>query len=82
MTTTVIASDPRWAEAGLTYRQLWRWTTWGYLQCVGNPSPGSGNLRRWPESEIAIAARMLRLIEDGFTLRAAAKRARIPSVVA
>jgi len=75
-TPTVTANSPRWADIGLSYIQLHRWTSWGYLRCVGDPTPGSGHARRWPEIEIAVAARMLCLIENGLTVRAAAKRAR------
>lgn len=63
-------------EIGLTYRQLDYWTTLGYLQVVGDPTPGSGRPRRWPVEEVDIALLMLRLIEAGLGLSVAARVAR------
>ncbi len=73
---TVGADDPRWHALGLHYVRLHRWTTAGWLHPVGDLHPGSGGRRRWPVSEIAVAARMQQLIEAGFTPPAAARLAR------
>lgn len=68
--------DPRWAQVGLTYRQLDYWTTNGYLSTAYETNPGSGHARRWPASEIDVAGRIVALIGLGFTARAAAGMAR------
>src|SRR5690606_4903181 len=60
-------ADPRWLQVGVTYRMLDYWTTTGVLRC-DNPSPGSGRRRLWPESEIEVAARIVRLRRVGFPL--------------
>lgn len=69
------ASLPELPE-GLTYRQLDYWTRLGYVKTDGAPSPGSGGRRAWPAEELEIAARMVKLRDEGYELRLAAKRAR------
>lgn len=75
----VAAGDPRWAQAGITYRQLVYWTISGYLKAV-DPRPGVGASRLWPVSELAVATQMVELIRAGLTVRAAAARAREAAV--
>lgn len=72
------ATDPRWTKhARVTYRQLDYWTTKGYLLTTdGAASPGIGQPRVWPVTEIEVAARMIRLIAAGLVPRAAALVAR------
>lgn len=60
---TVGSDDPRWQASGISYRRLDYWTTHGYLRLVGDPNPGSGYIRRWPASEVRIAARMVRIAD-------------------
>jgi hypothetical protein len=68
------------AELGITYRQLDHWTRLGYLRPVqphwNIRSGGTGYARQWPESELAIAASMGRLIRLGLTVEAAHRVAR------
>lgn len=59
----------------LTYRQFDHWIRRGYLKPI-EPTPGSGNGRWWPPGELAIAARMARLVHAGFRTDAAANLAR------
>lgn len=75
---TVGATDPRWAEAGVTYRRLDFWTTHGFLRVAEESAtnPGSGRVRRWPVEEIAVAERMVRLADAGLPLAVAADIAR------
>lgn len=61
---------------GLTYRQLDYWTRKGYLRSEGNPTPGSGRPRTWPDTEVAIARAIVRLVGCGFTVQKAAELAR------
>lgn len=68
---------PDLTALGLTYRQLDYWTRVGHLN-ADDPTPGSGRRRHWPQSEIAVAARMARLIAAGFTVPRAADLARAP----
>jgi MerR HTH family regulatory protein len=67
-------------ELGITYRQLDYWTRQGYLRPVqphsNIRSGGTGYARQWPESELAIAASMGRLIRLGLTAEAAHRVAR------
>jgi hypothetical protein len=71
-------ADPRWAAAHLSHRQVGWWTKRGYLR-TEDPAPGSGYRRRWPVGEIAVAARISRLIAAGLVLPAAAEYARLNS---
>lgn len=50
---------------GLTYRQLDYWTRIGILVCDPDSDRGSGFPRYWHESEIGVAAAMLRLLDAG-----------------
>lgn len=61
---------------GLTYRMLDYWTRAGYLVPVSPSRPGSGHVRAYPPSEVAVCAAMLRLIAFGFTPATAALFAR------
>ena len=74
-TETVSSGDLRWAQVGITYRQLNWWAWQGYLR-PDEAHPGSGYSRRWPASEIAVAARMVRLVNAGLTPEAASRAAR------
>lgn len=60
----------------MTYRQLDYWTRLGYVKTTGAPSPGSGGRRAWPAEEIEIAGRMVKLRDEGYELRLAARIAR------
>lgn len=62
-------------DAGLTYRQVDHWCKRGYLQPVRRGT-GSGYPRRWPPVEITIGLRIVELVEEGFRLDVAARRAR------
>jgi hypothetical protein len=48
-------------RAGLTYRQIDYWTTEGWLREIPRAATGPGHQRRWPRSELPIAAMMARL---------------------
>ena len=83
MTEQTIPAEPETIEApalcehaGISYRQLDHWTRRGYLQTVGEQTPGSGQSRVWPVREASIAETMHTLIECGFTPHAAADYAR------
>lgn len=73
------ADDARWfdvlRDTGLTYRKLDHWTRKGHLR-ADNPTPGTGYRRQWPPGEVDIARAMVRLIDCGFSLAAAARIAR------
>jgi hypothetical protein len=60
---------------GLSYRQLDHWTRKGWVR-ADDPTPGSGKRRTWDDHELAIAARMVRLIDAGFVVGKAAEIAR------
>lgn len=65
-------------ENGVTYRKLDYWTRTGILH-TEVPARGSGSVRVWPESEIAVAVAIVRLREHlGLSLEQAAKIARCP----
>ena len=69
--------DPRWAQAGITYRMLDYWTVVGYVRVVGdNAQPGSGFKRAWSAYEYQIARRIRRLTRAGVRLDVAAAAAR------
>lgn len=57
---TVSSAELRRA-AGITYRQVDYWTRTGLLRPVGVQSPGSGNWRKYPQSEVRIARALRRL---------------------
>jgi DNA-binding transcriptional MerR regulator len=59
---------------GLTYRRLDHWTRAGYLH--PHQQGGTGNVRAWPQTELAIADLMRRLVEAGLTAGVAAIAAR------
>jgi hypothetical protein len=73
---TVTASDPRWADTGITARQRDYWSQLGLLLTIGEARPGSGYQRVWPETEIEVAALMVRLIVAGIIPPVAARIAR------
>lgn len=60
---------------GITYRQLDHWTTRGWIS-ADDTHPGSGKRRTWADDELAVAARMARLVRAGFTVAKAAEIAR------
>jgi hypothetical protein len=60
---------------GLTTRKLDYWTRRGLL-VLSATSKGSGYRRTWPGVEYRVARSILALMAEGFTLRAAATRAR------
>lgn len=60
---------------GMSYRQLDYWTRCGYLT-ANDPAPGNGHRRFWKPEEQAVAARMVRLIAAGVSLKVAARIAR------
>jgi DNA-binding transcriptional MerR regulator len=61
----------------LSYRQLDYWTRRGYLR-TRNPhgKRGSGYPHEYSDDELDVAVRMARLIDRGFTAKAAARIAR------
>jgi len=62
---------------GMSYRQLHYWTSLGYLESVqGTLGPGSGIQILYPETEVAVAYLMARLVADGVMPRVAARVAR------
>jgi hypothetical protein len=60
-------------RTGATYRQLDWWCRQGYLS---PGTPGIGAVRDWPESEIRVAAAMVRLTAVGIPPRLAVEVAR------
>lgn len=71
------SSDPRWREAGISYRQLDYWTQVGFLQTYTEPRPGSGRPRRWPVEELEIGLKMAKLLQAGMRVDFAADLARM-----
>lgn len=72
----VITGGEALAESlGISYLQMWRWTSAGYLRPL-NPEPGSGRALEWPPAELEIARRMGRLTAAGLPLAFAARMAR------
>lgn len=70
-----MADSRDFIQVGLTYRQVDFWTTRGYLR-ADEASPGCGNNRTWPQSEVRIAELMVRLTDAGLTVEAAHRAAR------
>lgn len=62
--------------ASLSYRQLDHWTRCGYIKTRTNKK-GSGHPRDYSDAEMAVAVRMARLVNRGFTPKAAAQIARV-----
>lgn len=62
-------------KTGLTRRQAEYWFGKGYLECA-IPFPGSGADREIPQSEVATAKRIKRLLDVGLKLEIAAEVAR------
>lgn len=60
---------------GISFRQLDYWCRRGYLKPIGD-GEGSGHPRWWPPQEIAVAGRIVALLNEGFRLDVAAQRAR------
>ncbi|GEP38862.1 hypothetical protein NPS01_25250 [Nocardioides psychrotolerans] len=54
--------------ADLTYRQVDYWTRAGYLTPTGNPAPGSGIPRKYPDDQIDLAVQMSRLTKAGIPM--------------
>lgn len=61
-------------RSGATFRRLDHWVRRGYLKPEGGD--GSGRPRVWPEREVQVAVAMVRYIEAGLTVQAAADAAR------
>jgi hypothetical protein len=59
----------------ITYRMLDYWTHAGYLRAADD-GPGTGQNRLWPESEVAVARAIRRLIDAGLSVNAAVRIAR------
>lgn len=70
-----VAVSADFAATGASYRQIDHWCRAGYLRPT-NPDAGSGTARTFPPIELAVAARMVRLIRAGLTPAAAARVAR------
>lgn len=64
---------PDLAEIGVSYRQLDHWVRRGWIRAA---TPGTGHRRTWTDDELAVAARMVKLIAAGFTVAKAAEIAR------
>jgi hypothetical protein len=80
-----LGSEEICAAVGISYRQLDSWTRRGFIQSAGDPQPGSGNRRRWPMEEVAVAQAMHVLVNmdgGGLTPEAAARAARNHGVLA
>lgn len=60
---------------GATYRQVDFWVRRGYLR-PDDAQPGSGYARQWSDEELAVGARMARLVAAGLTPAVASKVAR------
>lgn len=63
-------------EFGVSFRQLDYWIRKGYLHTAPNEKTGSGYHRIMEDSEVQVAHYMVRLINSGFTVNAAALIAR------
>ena len=70
-----VGLDELMAIGGMTYRRLDHWTRVGYLTAV-TATPGSGHDRRWPRAEVDVARRIVRLVDAGLEVKAAARVAR------
>lgn len=51
--------------AGITYRQLHHWIQQGYIECVGDPQPGSGARTFITRDEAYVVRVMARLVRVG-----------------
>lgn len=69
--TPGVAANP----PGMTYRQLDYWIRAGYLHPT-NPNGGSGSVRHWDDTELAVAAAMARAVRAGLPPPIAARVAR------
>lgn len=58
------------AVAGITYRQLDHWCRTGYLHPLES-TPGSGKVRAFPPSDVALASLVKRLLDAGMLPRQA-----------
>ncbi len=67
--------------AGVTYRVLDHWCRQGYVTTAGDSTPGPGRARRWAPENVALLARMARLVTAGLQPWAAAEVARTPGQV-
>lgn len=78
----MITSEQILDHCGITYRQLDYWVRQGYLHPRDRRKEGSGHPRDFSTGELAVAARMARLVDRGFNVKAAATIARVtPGVV-
>lgn len=59
------------ARSGISYRQADYWVRAGYLHTSTASKPGSGNARFYPVAEIAVAALVHRLVDEGLNPQAA-----------
>jgi len=72
----MLTSQEVCAAAGVTYRQLDHWARLGWLQPEPRIETGSGNNREWSDTEVQVVKAIARLLEAGFTPRAAMETAR------
>lgn len=56
----------------ITYRQLDYWIREGYVEPLGEPTPGSGNRREFSESEAAFVGTLSQLAKTGMRIEIAA----------
>lgn len=63
-------------RSGISPRQLDYWTRTGLLRAASLPNPGSGHLRYYPTTEVAVAILTGELLAGGVGLRAANDHAR------
>ena len=69
------ASVADFIALGITYRQLDYWSRHDYLH-ANAATPGTGVPRTWPLEELAVAGRLVRLLDAGLNLQAALTVAR------
>lgn len=62
-------------RADISYRMLDHWTRTGRLHPIED-APGSGNPRRYPPTEVAVAVLMGRLVRAGLQVKPAERHAR------
>lgn len=55
-------------EANIIYRQADYWTRTGLLQPITDITPGSGHLRRYPETQVQRAQAIRQLLDAGVSI--------------
>lgn len=70
---SLTASEVLDAVPGMSYKQLDFWTRTGRIKALPRTGRGSGYYNRYAPDQVALAKRMLHLIELGFTVHAAEK---------